>query len=312
MGLQMKLLKVKKIWNKAPHNAMTDLLWFKDRWLCTFRESDSHQQGENGKIRVISSRDGERWRSVALISERGVDLRDPKFSIMPDGRIMLLMGGTVLKDLKYFTMQPRVAFSENGTTWSRPRKILYPHEWLWRVTWYNGAAYGFSYSFSDPKDLHKKWVVKLFKTFNGIDYTLIKTWRGFGRPNEGTIRFQNDGTMVVLLRRDRSPHNQALIGTSKAPYKNWKWNKTKHYFGGPNFLILEDDTMLAAGRIFRKEKETTTLAKMTLKGLHPVLDLPSGGDTSYPGMVLLRQKLWMSYYSSHESNTAIYLAQIKI
>ena len=42
------------------------------------------------------------------------------------------------------------------------------------------------------------------------------------------------------------------------------------------------------------------------------LRLPSGGDTSYAGLVLQDGLLWVSYYSSHEEKTAIYLARIKI
>ena len=42
----------------------------------------------------------------------------------------------------------------------------------------------------------------------------------------------------------------------------------------------------------------------------PVLTLPSGGDTSYAGMVWHNDLLWVSYYSSHEGKTSIYLAKI--
>ncbi|MEJ7592590.1 MAG: hypothetical protein WKF77_13640 [Planctomycetaceae bacterium] len=42
------------------------------------------------------------------------------------------------------------------------------------------------------------------------------------------------------------------------------------------------------------------------------LELPSGGDTSYAGMVLHDGLLWVSYYSSHEEKTCIYLAKVKL
>ena len=44
----------------------------------------------------------------------------------------------------------------------------------------------------------------------------------------------------------------------------------------------------------------------------PILTFTSGGDTSYPGLVWHDDRLWMSYYSSHEGKTSIYLAQIKM
>jgi hypothetical protein len=52
---------------------------------------------------------------------------------------------------------------------------------------------------------------------------------------------------------------------------------------------------------------------MTLDGgYEPVLTLPSGGDASYAGMVWHANLLWVSYYSSHEGKTAIYLARVKV
>jgi hypothetical protein len=42
------------------------------------------------------------------------------------------------------------------------------------------------------------------------------------------------------------------------------------------------------------------------------LTLPSGGDTSYPGLVFYEGLLWVSYYSSHEGKTSIYLAKVKL
>ena len=52
---------------------------------------------------------------------------------------------------------------------------------------------------------------------------------------------------------------------------------------------------------------------MTLDGgYEPRLTLPSGGDTSYAGMVWHADLLWVSYYSSHEGKTSIYLARVKL
>ena len=42
------------------------------------------------------------------------------------------------------------------------------------------------------------------------------------------------------------------------------------------------------------------------------LRLPSGGDTSCAGLVWYEELLWISYYSSHEGKTSIYLAKVKI
>jgi hypothetical protein len=113
-----------------------------------------------------------------------------------------------------------------------------------------------------------------------------------------------DDELIALTR----PH---WIGTSKPPYKDWSWTKMKENIGGPNFIRLPYGDLWAAGRRYG-EKATTTLARLTRDSYQPMLTLPSGGDNSYPGMVWHDGLLWMSYYSSHEGKTSIYLAKIKL
>ncbi len=85
-----------KIWDKGKHNAFTDLIRWRGKWYCTFREADGHVGGD-GKLRVLESADGKTWESVALVAEEGIDLRDPKLSITPDDRLMIVAGGSVYK-----------------------------------------------------------------------------------------------------------------------------------------------------------------------------------------------------------------------
>ena len=46
-----ELVWVRKIWDKAPHNAFTDLIRFKKNWYCTFREADTHAAGSDVHVR---------------------------------------------------------------------------------------------------------------------------------------------------------------------------------------------------------------------------------------------------------------------
>src|SRR5687767_12730239 len=89
-----EILEVRKIWDEGRHNAFTDLLRWKDRWWCTFREGEDHVGGE-GAIRILTSTDGVTWESAAKLTEKGIDLRDPKLTVMPFGNLMLNCGGSV-------------------------------------------------------------------------------------------------------------------------------------------------------------------------------------------------------------------------
>ena len=297
------IISVQKIWNKGDHNAFTDLIRFKGKWYCTFREATNHGSSI-GVVRVIESKDGNDWKSAALVSEKNIDLRDPKLSIMPDGRLMLIMGGIVNNEEgKQITRAPRVSFSKNGRRWTRPQKVLAEDHWLWRVTWHKGVGYSVS-KLGDGKEPRR---VMLYKTSDGLEWEWVTEFRPIPAwPNETTVRFLEDDKMVALLRRNET----AWIGTSFPPYEVWDWSDTNLRIGGPNFIQLPNGELWASGRFYGEEENTTVLASMTQHSYEPVLTLPSGGDNSYAGMVWHEDLLWMSYYSSHESKTSIYLAKI--
>ncbi len=319
-----QLVGVQKIWDQGQHNAFTDLIRWHGKWYCTFREGDGHVGGD-GKLRLLESTDGEKWASAALLEEEGIDLRDPKLSVTPDDRLMIVAGGSVYKGTKTIMgRQPRVAFSKDARIWTKPQRVLEEGEWLWRVTWHEGKAYGVSYNASarttqEAKDAAKSdkpappgpadWKLKLVGSTDGVKYDLVTHLDVPGHPNETTLRFLPGGEMMALVRREGG-NTMGWIGTSKPPYKAWTWHETKHRFGGPNFVQLPDGALWAGGRSYPKGAKMV-IAQMDRDKYDPVLTLPSGGDTSYPGMVWHDGLLWVSYYSSHEGKSAIYLAKVK-
>ena len=303
----VELVSVERIWDDADHNAFTDLVRFEGAWYCTFREGDGHVRGD-GAIRVLRSADGEEWTSVALLEEESIDLRDPKLSVTADNRLMVLIGGSVYEDGAYRGRQPRVSFSSDGAEFTPPQRILDEGDWLWRVTWHEGIAYGVSYQ---PADEGEGTQCVLFRSEDGIEWERVTRFDIADSPNEVTLRFDEDGAMIALVRRERGD-TQAVIGRAEAPYTDWDWNPSGMRFGGPEFIILPDGSMWAGGREYGAGGATTVLAHMTLDTLTPVITLPSGGDTSYPGMVWHEDELWMSYYASHEEGKSrIYLARFR-
>jgi hypothetical protein len=118
-----------------------------------------------------------------------------------------------------------------------------------------------------------------------------------------------------LQRRDGgAAENSAMLGISRPPYTKWAWHDLGKYFGGPNFIETPGGHWIAAGRIIENGKPSTVVAVLDVdaKTLTPILTLPSGGDTSYPGLVYRDDILYVSYYSSHEDKTKIYLAKVKL
>ena len=299
-----QIVSLERIWDGAPHCAFTDLVRFADRWLCTFRESDRHGGGQNGKVRVIESPDGESWGSAALLEEPGLDLRDPKLSEMPDGRLMLAAGACLDDGDTYLTRSPRIAFSADGRDWTPLHRVLAEDHWLWRVTWREGRAW--SVSKLNEGRLPRR--AMLYSSTDGLRWEWVTEFHDIpGFPSETTLRFAPDGEMIALMRRNET----GWIGTSRPPYTQWQWADAGHKLGGPNFIILPNGDMWAGSR-YNDGGAKTALIRMTRDSYEAVLILPSGGDTSYPGMVWHDGLLWMTYYSSHEQGTNIYLAKIRL
>ena len=196
LAAKPELISVKKIWDAGPHNAFTDLIRFQGRWYCSFREADDHVGGD-GKLRVLTSADGEQWTSAALVSEPGVDLRDPKLSITPDGRLMMVAGGSIYKGREFLGRRPRVTFSRDGRKWTPPRKVLSDSHWLWRVTWHKGLAWGVSYigQGGSPRSGF------LYRSKDGIEWQHV-TQLAIPGVAEVTVRIMPNDEMIALARRE--------------------------------------------------------------------------------------------------------------
>jgi hypothetical protein len=303
---QAKLVSVQRIWNGAPHNAFTDLIRFKDRWFCVFREGKGHVS-PGGALRVLTSADGTQWESAALVTSPLGDLRDAKLSITPEGQLMLL-GAVALADQSEHTHQSLTWFSNDGKTWSEPHAVGDPDFWLWRATWHDDQAYGFGYATNSK---HRS--VRLYQTDHGKEFhAIVDTAFQAGYPNESDLVFLPDDTCYCLLRRDAA-EKTAQLGVSKPPYTAWKWHDLGVRIGGPALLRLPDGRLIACVRRYEGGARTSLhWLDAEKQSLTEFLKLPSGGDTSYAGMVWHEEMLWVSYYSSHEGKTSIYLAKVEL
>ena len=311
----VEIVEVGRIWDKAPHNAFTDLLRWHDTFYCAFREGRGHVSTD-GRIRILESKDADTWKSAASISLEGYDLRDAHLSVTPDGRLMLLGGAAPReKDNQSAPTGTFVSFSKDGGQWTEPQIVVEPGRWLWCVTWHEGKAYGVSYTAGQGSDRY----LDLLVSDDGINYEPhVPKLLEQGYPTEVTLRFDSEGTCYAIVRRDRhgDDPSSALLGVSQADYKQWQWKDLGadfNGFGGPNFIQIPGGIWFAAGRMHDGGANTAiTYLDVENGAMTKLTKLPSGGDTSYPGMVWHNGILYVSYYSSHEANTSIYLAKVRV
>lgn len=309
-------VKISRIYSDMNYNAFTSLIEFKGDLYCAFRSGESHVYGKDGVIKILRSKKGKKWTELASLSVDGFDLRDPKLSVNPEGQIVVLIGGSIYQGKKFLGCQTHVSFSnKKGTQFTDPQpinlddRIKTKNNWLWRLTWNGAIGYGAIYHVNEKLGAVDTGTISLVTTTDGINYELASKLNIEGRPNEVTIRFISDGEMLMLIRREKG-NRKALLGKSKAPYKDWIYIEAPFFIGGPDFIALGENRFVGGGRIDGKTGIISFDADGNFK---KVLDLPSNSDSSYPGFVLRKNQLFISYYSSHETEkTSIYLAQLPL
>lgn len=308
-GNQAKLLSVKRIWDRAQYNSFTDLTRFGDRFYCVFREATIHGVEAGGAVRIVVSDDLESWESVGLFALPVWDLRDPKITLTPDGRLMVTAGARRRPDMRNF-----VWFSEDGELFDPGHEFAERGAWSWRVTWHGGMAYTVGREVDMQAYARGEHFIRLYRSDDGINYeVLVEQLFVGGRPNEATLLFLDDDTGLCLLRRDEEDC-AAQLGTAEPPYVDWQWQDLGLRMGGPNIIALPDGRLIAGGRKYLTDLGRTALWEVDRASgsLRELLELPSGGDTSYPGFLWHNGGLYVSYYSSHEEKTCVYLARVEL
>jgi len=306
----MHLNWLKKIGNKADHNAFVDLCEFNQQLYCCYREAKNHISADGIICILTLDIHGKILYSNRIIMPK-TDLRDPKITVTPDGNIMLVAFArrTTINNQTIGT-DNLTWVSQTGHSWSAAKTFADRGWWLWRVRWYKGLAYGFAYNRKhNAIHLYCGQPRRSFHLHQPFALSLYKHKKGY--PNESDIIFDNNKAFAIV-RRDADSYS-AQLGHSTFPFKKWRWTDLKRYIGGPVMLRLDKNFSLVAGRIIKHGRLVTGLLKMNLSNgnLQELLILPSAGDNGYPGLVLKKNMLYVSYYSSHEDNkSCVYLAQI--
>jgi hypothetical protein len=327
--ITMRVIESRMIWAEAPHNAFTDLHRQHERWYCTFREGAAHVSPD-GAVRVLASEDGKAWRPVARLTVPWADLRDPKLTETPDGRL-LVTAGALLHEAKDGTTNRSVAWtSRDGTEWDGPHQIGEPNIWMWSCERFGDALYSYGYFKEWPNKKKNKdgsnkapstqtpgqHMIRLYQSRDGLAWTPVTSQSYNGRYiNETAITFQKDGRMIAMTRRENGPQPRvARIGVSAPPYTEWDWKDGDHRLNGPAICALPDGRLVAGGRWKVDGKEHTRLGWVDVEKatVTPALVLPSEPETGYPSIVHHEGKLHVSYYASQGGKPAIYFAVVEL
>ena len=88
----------------------------------------------------------------------------------------------------------------------------------------------------------------LLKTVDGHQFEMVSPLQITGNPNECQIRFVQNGTAYMMVRRSGADGKGApgFMGVSDYPYREWKWKELGIYLAGEDFLIDKELIVLAS------------------------------------------------------------------
>lgn len=292
---------VEKLVADGKHNAFTALCRWKDAYWLAFRKGPSHAYGE-ADIHVWRSPDAKKWTEVLVVNALPDD-RDPQFLVTPQ-RLFLYDPALRGSELTSF-----VVYTDDGEKWADPQPVYEPRFIMWKPIAHKGRFYAAAHKKVEGSEGGKAREVHLITSTDGLKWEKISTIRAGNWESETTLYFAPDETLVAFLRQKYGGGGSIL--KSAPPYTQWTQRPAPVHLSGHCVHTFEGVTYLISRTI--AGKQTGTMIYLFEDDmLRPYCKLPSGGDCSYAEAVQVGGEMLISYYSSHEGTTNVYLARVPL
>ena len=300
------------VYDNNSHSAFTGLINYKGNLYLSFREGISHRPAtpaDYGVIKVLVS-DGTRWTECAVIKDETKDLRDP-FLVEVEGKLRVYIGYNTFEGDRY-QHSGSVFADYDGQRWSDVKPLSHdvPHiVWLWKVRKFENLYYSVAYLEGEKP--------ALLSSADGVSWKTVTLFNLEGVLSEADMGFIGS-TMYVCLRKDQPVGSLSWWGVSKYPFDSFSWTEMTSCIESPELVRLPySKSLLLAGRERVQESETVnvSLFSVTPEGeLNRISTMISeeSGDRGYPGMAVIGNKLFCSYYTGHESLSRIMMATFGI
>ncbi|MFL7870385.1 MAG: sialidase family protein [Anaerolineales bacterium] len=309
------VLETWDIANDGQHNSNTDMIEWQGQFYLAYVSSPYHFGNDASVMHIKRSDDlGQTWEELSTFNPENDDIRDPKFAVIGNRLFLYALKNDSFVAEPYITVY---SYTEDGEAWAKFETIPGLDGWLfWRPKTQDGETfYNAAYWWEHGKSV-------LLKSNDGIDWEIVSTINEGERNDETEIEFLSDGRMLATARLEYAYYadgafgdkrGATLITVSEPPYENWTelTQSLVARLDGP-YLFSYHDRVYAVGRyqpdlgksgpltdqgsIFSRKR--TALYEVHLDGLEYLTDLPSGGDTSYEGVILTGDTAYISYYTS--------------
>lgn len=309
-----ELMWLKEVYDDGWHNAFTDLEYWKGTYYLSFRNGLRHASPD-GKTVVLASEDLEHWERIATPTNTLGDDRDPHL-VSTENRLYLYSGSWMLRDDKrgeitsapqrdqpggkeYFDVWSFCSHTDDGINWSEPMCLYSRNYWLWKPVHIGNCFYCVSELSGAVKEHTEDWAVELLRSTDGLRWESLSTVVDHGVPNETAIRMAKENTIQLIVRAEGVDAG-TLIGESKPPYRTWDIHTIDVTIQSPEIVEI-GDAVYVGGRS-RNGESHMSIWRLQGHEVEPVIQLPSGGDCAYPGMLAQEDgTILVSYYSQHET-----------
>lgn len=267
-------INTNRIFSNGKHNAFTTMMYFRGHYYVAFRTAKEHHHSKS-RIKVLRSYDLKSWEEYSQ-TKKIKDLRDPQFK-----------GGTL------FCVKPRCKRARSvwyvrdlevylGNVFKKKiqlfkSKNLKSQYWPWVIK----EDFTIEYKASQPgpvKVFHKK------KYFSIPSFIYTTETDGIKQGNE-------------FLFIERNDYGNSHIVRGKG--KKWRTYETEDIHC-PRLFEWENKTYVV-GRKANMKADTPKVCiwQVFENRVKLIKTLPSGGDCGYPGVIVEKDRVLISYYSQH-------------
>jgi len=316
-------------------NNNLDVVRHEGRVHFAFRTAPSHFASKLATLYVVSSDDEQTWRYEAAFN-RMTDLREPRF-LSHEGRLFLYFAVLGESALDFEPQGMMVSERSSEGVWSEPEWIYLPGFIPWRAKVVGGKVYLTAYAGGENiyDDTMEPTEIHFLTTTDGRSFTPVagdsaRVEGGGGSETDFVLR--DDGSLIAVIRNEAGDDlgwGSKICRAEAGALDRWTCVGDRRKYDSPLLFRHCDDIWLIARRNLNEynglyqisgmedasHRDRTLYYQLDYSGhakrcalwkIDPellaaehVLDLPSKGDTCFPGIVELEEDEFAVYnYSS--------------
>jgi len=314
--------------SQLAHNNL-DVVWHRGRLFFAFRTAPYHFASPDTALYVVSTADQEHWTFETTIAI-GTDLREPRFLAI--GEQLFLYAAVLGKNVGFFEPQYTLVSEYLGPAeWSEPERVLDDGFIAWRTRTLDGVPTVFGYVGgeniyeTDGEPVRVSWLTtEDGRAFSPAVPDQPVVLEG-GTSETDAVRL-DDGALIAVSRNELGDElgwgSKICRAAADAP-GDWQCAADPRKYDSPLMFRHQGDVYLIARRQVTEtghydleerdlspEDQTSeyefeywiTPKRCALWKVDPealtvdwVLDLPSAGDTCFPGLVELGEGRYLVY-----------------